>query len=155
MSKDKSLKMSLDRPKTLYGVKIEKLPVGRYLDAMRSITDPINTILETMYPGKNLDEIMESFGKTASGDFRKNILDMILSAPTAMCEIIGTVLGIPTERLTGEGEDALSLNELIEILIAFWDKNDLSGFFARGRILIQRMTARQQATGSKDGMLSD
>ena len=155
MSKDKSLKMSLDRPKTLYGVKIEKLPVGRYLDAMRSITDPVNTILETMYPGKSMSEIMEQLSGTSPGDFRKNILNVLLAAPTAMCEIIGTVLKIPAERLTGEGEDALSLNELVEVLLAFWEKNDLSDFFANGRTLIQRMTARQPATGSSDGTPSD
>ena len=77
-----------------------------------------------------------------------------MAVPTEFCRLISELLNIPEERLLDvENDDPLSLNDLIEIIIAFWEMNDMTDFFGNVQQL-KKLTAPKANTGYKDGLQS-
>ena len=144
--KDKSIKISLPRCRELYGVKIVKLPIARYVSALNVLENLPHIIASELMPEAGSME--ELLGKLTNAD-RETIeivfTKLITTIPKELCRLISELLNIPEERLLDKNcKNPLSPNELTEIITAFWEVNDMSDFFGNVRKLTQRLTARNQ-----------
>ncbi len=157
---DKSLELTVPKEYELYGVKIRKLPVGKYVEYLKKADDLPYILMNKVFPdvdnfGDLLAKLLE-LDRTASLRVLGNLLK---TAPEQLCLLLSDLLDIPIERLTDpECENALALNELMEIVVKFVELNDYSDFFANVRRL-KKLTAPPKAretktanTGSSDGL---
>ncbi len=159
-TKDKSLLMSLPHEQELHGVKIVKLPVGKYLSALDTLEKLPEIIVKTVLPESG--GAGEVIAKLLSGDkeYIETLLIRLLTAvPKELCRLLSELLNIPEERLlSSHCDDPLSLKELLDIIEAFWKKNDLTDFFVNVRQLKHKLTAQMKptaSTGFSDGSPSD
>ena len=157
--KDKSIGMSMPPEKTLYGVKIVKLPVGRYLQALNTLERLPEILFRAALPEVGgMDEVIKGL---LSGDtaLAETLLFRLLTAvPQELCRMLSELLNIPEERLlSADSKDPLTLKELLEIILAFWDMNDLTDFFGNVRRLKMKLTAPAQTktAGSSGGLPLD
>ena len=152
--KDESIKMSLPETKELHGVKIVKLPVARYIKALNTLENLPNIIINSVLP--EFGGLSGLLIQLQSGDgnvIEKVIVRLLTAVPTEFCRLVSELLNIPEERLLDvESNAPLSLNDLIEIIIAFWEMNDMTDFFGNVQQL-KKLTAPKTAdTGYKDGL---
>lgn len=155
--KDKSINMSAPKPYELHGVRIYKLPIAKYIAVLREIENLPALLLDDIYP--NIDNAAELIDKLTRLD-RKEILSIVghllATVPEQCCRILSELLDIQSERLLDvDCQNALSLNDLLDIIIAFIEINDMSGFFQNVQSLKQKLTAqRTENTGYNDGSQS-
>lgn len=152
---DRSLEMSAPTEEVLHGVRIHKLPVARYLRVVGLASGPLENILRAAFQGNSTEETVELLQSMDEGKMKELLLRAICAAPLEIAALLCDLLEIPRERLLEETENALTLTELAEVLLAFWQKNALSDFFGAGRKLLSRMAALKTAdSGSKESSLS-
>ena len=152
---DESIKMSLPETKELHGVKIVKLPVARYIKALNTLENLPNIIINSVLPEfGGLSGLLIQFQSGDTNVIEKIVVRLLMAVPTEFCRLISELLNIPEERLLDvENDDPLSLNDLIEIIIAFWEMNDMTDFFGNVQQL-KKLTAPKVNTGYKDGLQS-
>ena len=152
---DKSIDMSMPPEKELYGVKIVKLTVARYIKVLNALETLPKILTDMIIPDKSgIDELLTSLAKGDKGFLERLFTGLLISAPTEICKLISALLDIPLERMLEEDSDnPLSPTELIEILMAFWEKNDMTDFFVNVRRLRMMLSARMKTanTGSSAG----
>lgn len=153
--RDESIKMSLPETKELHGVKIVKLPVARYIKALNTLENLPNIIINSVLPEfGGLSGLLIQFQSGDTNVIEKIVVRLLMAVPTEFCRLISELLNIPEERLLDvENDDPLSLNDLIEIIIAFWEMNDMTDFFGNVQQL-KKLTAPKVNTGYKDGLQS-
>lgn len=149
---DPSLKMSFPQEETLYGVRIRKLPGGKYLQAMNAIEGLPAALMKALFPnGQSLEQMLAVFSQLNTEGAAAILSRLLGTLPEEFCRLACSLLDIPESRvLDPDATDALSLGELTEILEAFWQMNDLSAFFGIARRLIQT-AAGTPAAGSSAG----
>ncbi|WP_050697727.1 hypothetical protein [Anaeromassilibacillus senegalensis] len=149
---DKSLRMSAPPTRELYGVKIRKLPVGKYLQVLRAIDDLPATLFSAIAPGAGspLEGLLalERLDKDGVAELTLRLLTVV---PEQFCRAVADLLDIPAARLLDpDAPDALGLMELAEIIEAAWQANDMTDFFGIVRRLV-KPTDKQANTGSSAG----
>lgn len=153
--KDKSLSMSAPESFELYGVTIRKLPMAKYIQVLNALDS-----LPALLIGEILRDAPEENPVTYLTSLKQEELTAILFRlmsvlPEQVCKLASTLLDIPENRLLDpDATDALSLGEFAEIIYAFYEMNDLSGFFGTVRRLKTAVTSAQN-TGSSAGLPSD
>ena len=150
--RDKSVKMSAPKSYILYGVKIRKLPVGKYVQVMEAVNNLPAILLDDIFPDTSDFGTLIAQLNVMKRDEFLDIFGKILSfAPKRFCMLLSDLLDIPQEWLLDpECENALSLKELAEVVQAFVELNDLTDFFVIVRSIKQRLSARTN-TGSSAG----
>lgn len=140
-NKDKSLKISAPKEKMLYGVKIRKLPIAKYIRFLQTAEELPQLLVGKMFPNENIMEIAQ-YLKELDRDKLPELLTKLMSVvPNELMGLISELFDIPIERLTEDIPEALSLSELMEIVTEFWELNDMSGFFANARRLAGKVKA--------------
>ena len=148
---DKSLDISAPREYTLHAVKIRKLPVGKYIQVLRTLEELPVLLFGKVFPDQSINEVFTYLKGLSKDDLLVLLGRLLTVVPETTCGIISELLDIPSERmLNPDTEDALSLKELAGILLAFWEINDMTDFFAT----VRRLAAKQSAqnTGSSAGL---
>ena len=148
--RDKSYEISVPAEKELYGVRIVKLPIARYLRALNTLESLPHIMITELAPaGEDLGLLLQ---KIMSGDkqtIEAVFFRLIKTFPTEILKLVSDLLNIPEDRLLDpNNESGLSLKELLEILIAFWEMNDLTDFFQNVRRLRLRLTAQKEKANS-------
>lgn len=152
--KDKSVEMSKPKSYMLHGIKIYKLPVGKYVQAMETVNDLPVLLLDDILPGINgYEDLIKRLSAMEAKAFGEIIGQVLAAAPKRFCEILSELLDIPKQRLLDPNcKDALSLDEVAEIILAFININDMSSFFTNARLISQKMGAQTStSTGSNAG----
>lgn len=148
--KDKSIKLSMPGTRKLYGVKIAKLPLGRYVRALNSLEKLPEILAEALMPGcEDLSEVLEKLFSADRETVRSVFYAAIVKLPYELCRFIAALLDVPVKQLL----DDLTPVQLSEILIAVWEINDISDFFTNVRKLME-LTApekKQANTGYSAG----
>lgn len=152
LKKSQSVKRTIKPEYELHGVTIRRLSVAAYLTALESINNPVQTLAEAMFPNHDVEEILASFERLKNDDKVQTVISVLLAAPKPVLQIVCRITGIPERRVLEDVPDALTPLELVEILTAFWERNDLTDFFGKGRKLIGVVTARKtmKTTGSSE-----
>lgn len=151
--RDKSIDMSVPKSYELYGVTVHKLPIAKYLAVLREITNLPADLVEKIYPeAKNFGEILDKLVVLDKQETAQLVGKLLTVVPVELCTVISNLLDIPQERLMDEQcENPLSLNELTEIIMAFWEINDMSDFLTTVSSLKARTRSQKMNTGSSDG----
>lgn len=129
--------------------------VAKYINALNTLENLPNIIINSVLPEfGGLSGLLIQF-QSGDGDVVEKIVVRLLTAvPTDFCRLVSELLNIPEERLLDvESNSPLSLNDLIEIIIAFWEMNDMTDFFGNVQRL-KKLTAPKVNTGYKDGLQS-
>lgn len=155
--KDKSIGMTVPKKRTLYGVEIHKLPIAKYIAVLNTVENLPSVLLNDICPDvQNFAELGNKLGKTDRDSVLELLGKLLKTVPTECCNILSELLDIPIERLLDANcDNPLSLNELLEIVIAFIEINDMTDFFVNVRKLKTMLTAQKQTnTGSSAGSQS-
>ena len=139
--KDKSLKISAPKEKTLYGVKIRKLPMGKYIKFLQTAEELPQLLVGKMFPNENIAGIAQYLKELNREKLPEFITKLMAVVPNELMSLISELLDIPIERLTEDTPEGLSLSELMEIIKEFWELNDMSGFFVNARLLTGKVKA--------------
>lgn len=155
--RDKSLELSIPETKELHGVKIVKLPVARYILALNTLENlPKIIVSELIGEAGSAKVLLEKLSNGDTSFIEAVLVRLVKTVPKELCRLLSELLGIPQERLLDVDCDVpLTLNELIEVVIAFIELNDLSDFFGNVRKLTSMLTAQTKApvnTGSSVGL---
>ena len=154
--RDKSLELTAPKTYELYGVTIRKLPVGKYVEYLKKSEDLPYILLSKVFPdvqdfSQLLDQLL-SLDRTA---MLKVLGKLLTTAPEQLCLLLSDLLDIPKERLIDPNcEDALALDELMEIILKFVEVNNYDDFFGsvrRLRKLTAPTTKNAENTGSNGG----
>lgn len=152
--RDKSIDMSMPTERELYGVRIVKLPVARYIKVLNTLETLPQILASIVLPDGGAEDLLTSLANGNKGFLEQLFTGLLVSAPTEICKLLSDLLGIPLNRMLDEdSNDPLSPAELIEILLAFWKKNDMTSFFGNVRKLRMMLSARTKTatTGSSAG----
>ena len=122
---NKSAAMSLPKNKKVHGIEIKKVPVGKYIAAMREMEELPSIIIHELFPGKSMADIMADFSR-ADEEFAIGLMGKLLivlpeKLLEALCSVIGISAQVAMEQLTPK--------ELLDITREFWKINELSDFF--------------------------
>ncbi len=139
--KDKSLKISAPKEKTLYGVKIHKLPIAKYIRFLQTTEELPQLLVGKMFPDENIKEITQYLKELDREKLPELLTKLMSVVPNELMGLLSDLLDIPIRRLTEDIPEALSLSELLEIVLEFWDINDMSGFFVNARRLAGKVKA--------------
>ena len=143
---NKSAAMSLPKNKKVHGIEIKKVPVGKYIAAMREMEELPSIIIHELFPGKSMADIMADFSR-ADEEFAIGLMGKLLivlpeKLLEALCSVIGISAQVAMEQLTPK--------ELLDITREFWKINELSDFFKSVSGLIRQKLLTQNI-GSSDG----
>ena len=151
-NKDKSLKISAPKEKTLYGVKIRKLPMGKYIKFLQTAEELPQLLVGKMFPNEDIMGIAQYMKELNREKLPELLTKLMTVIPNELMGLISELLDIPIERLTEDTPEGLSLSELMEIVTEFWELNDMSSFFVNARRLAGKVKAA--TTGSSAGSQS-
>ena len=147
--KDRSLKISAPKDRTIYGVRVRKLPIGKYIRLLHAAEELPQLLIGKAFPGQNIGEIMRYLKNLNKDNFVDLITRLLAVVPEELMKLLSELLDIPQERLLEDVPEALSPKELIEIISAFWELNDMSNFFVIARRLAGQVKAA--SSGSSAG----
>ena len=136
-----SLKISAPKDKTLYGVRVRKLPIGKYIRLLHAAEELPQLLIGKAFPGQNIGEIMRYLKNLNKDNFIDLITRLLAVVPEELMKLVSELLDIPQERLLEDTPYALSPKELLEIISEFWELNDMSDFFGIARRLAGQLKA--------------
>ena len=118
-------KLSIPDEKTLYGINIKKLPIGQYIKTTELLKDLPQILLKDVFPGADIDKLVDKF-KNMDEQFLFEITGKLLTVvPDQFLKVVSSLLDCEYEYL----RDNITPNELLEIILAMWEVNDMSNFF--------------------------
>ncbi len=137
-----SIDVSLPRSITVRGQEITKMPLGRYLQAIRLLESFPRQVAEALIPDTDVSAFLETL-KTMD---RAKLLDLALKALTVVPEqtvkLIAVLTEIPEETLLSDA--AIGADGLLDIVNAWLEVNMAENFTQAARRLrshISRLTA--------------
>lgn len=140
--RDKSLELTVPKTYEMYGVTIRKLPIGKYVEYLKKSEDLPYILLSKVFPDvQDFSELLEQLVKLDRTAMLKVLGKLLTTAPEQLCLLLSDLLDIPKERLLDPNcENALALDELMEIVLKFVEINNYDDFFGSVRRL-KRLTA--------------
>ena len=144
---DKSFRTSVPKSKTLYGVEIKKVPIGRYLDVLEGNEGLPAELLEKLFPGKDIQNVLDFFIRLDKDGLSEFLSRALTVLPRELLRLLSELYDIDEGRLLDSRcADPITPFELTEIIKSFWELNDMSAFFKTVLAVIPGLTARK--TGS-------
>ena len=139
---------SIPQSKNVHGIEIKKLPLGAYLDAIDSIKNLPEILLQNSFPGLTPDEVLAKF-KTMDQDALLEVAgNLLATVPEQTLRFVAKLIGIEYETLRNDPE--IGLNGIKDIVIAFWKLNDMASFFADVKKAVMSSKLIQTNIGSKN-----
>ena len=93
---DPSLKMSFPQEETLYGVRIRKLPVGKYLQAMNAIEGLPAALMKALFPnGQSLEQMLAVFSQLNTEGAAAILSRLLGTLPEEFCLLFPRYSGKP------------------------------------------------------------
>lgn len=133
---------SLPKSSIVCGVEIKKLPLGAYLDAIDSIKNLPELLLNETFPGLTTQEIIDRFKKLDEKMFFVIISNLLVQVPEQSLRFIAKLIDCEYDRLRNDPE--IGLNGIKTILMEFWKVNDMSSFFADVLEALAKLPALQK-----------
>lgn len=150
LKRKRSSDISLPKARTVHGIKVEKVPVGKFIASMQDIQDLPKTIIERCFPEQGSLGDLIGTARVAGGEEVVWLLGNLLrEAPQLIIELAAHYMDTEEDALL-----ALTPTELLDVLEAWWELNDLTDFLKRvwrkAKPMIDRYQARP-TPGSKSG----
>ena len=127
--RDKSLKMSIPREKKIHGIEVKKMKCGEFIAALEELNEFPARIVSKIFGGDVNAAINTLKGIDKDGVFAL-ITRLLFILPEEVIEALNKLIGIPREKI-----EALGVTELLEVIEAWYDINDVTDFFVVARRL--------------------
>jgi len=144
---NKSISLSIPQESTLHGVRIKKLPIGRYLKAIQTIKNLPELLLKSCFPGQKPDQVLGSLKELNEDTLYQMVGQLIQVAPEQFLRLVAELIEADYDHIV----DNLTPKELFEVLKAFWEVNDTTDFFAQIKALFAPKTAEATLTAPNTG----
>ncbi len=143
---NKSTGITLPKSKIVHGIEVKKVPVGKYLSAMRELEELPGVIINELFPGKQFSEIMDGLTKMTDESLIRILTRLFIIAPEYVVNTISLILDVDKEII----KNSLTPKEFCDVVKEYWALNDMTDFFGTVSGLIK---AKLPAliTGSKNG----
>ena len=142
-------RISVPGTKTIHGVEVKKLPLGAYMAAIDSLKDLPAILLSKGFPGLDEDAVLARLAKLDKEMLLEVAGNLLVTVPEQALRFVAGLLSVPYETLRDDPN--IGLNGIKDILMAFWEVNDLSNFTQDVARAIKRSSLMKQAqTGSKN-----
>ncbi len=115
--------LSLNNSKTMYGIKIKKLPLGKYLELTKKVNILFNDLFEKGFSNKSIEEILESIININKEELINLFNGIFKIAPDLLIDFIVDVLEVDKNKFINNNE--IGLYELTEIIETFIEINNL------------------------------
>lgn len=153
--KDSSLDVSSPRSYVLHGVKIHKLTVAKYVEFLKIADDLPSIIFNNAFPdAENFAQLIDEISRLDKKAILELIGRLLTTVPAEFCKLLANLMEFDEARLLDVNcADALSLNQLVEIITAFIKANDYSDFFIAVQKLIKDyliLTTNTTASGGSN-----
>lgn len=137
---------SVSRPQRLFvhGIKIEKAPIGRYLDLTKRLPDIVMELLDAAFPEQKPGEILTTLSKTDESGLREIISRLIVILPDKLVEILCAMMGADENYV----REKLTPAEFMDVWLAFFKLNDYTDFFENARKALTSLRAGQNTTSN-------
>ncbi len=144
--KNKSTGITLPKSNIVHGIEVKKVPVGKYLSAMRELEELPGVIVNELFPGKQFNEIMKELTKMTDESLVRILTRLFIIAPEYVVNTISLILDVDKETI----KNSLTPKEFCDVVKEYWALNDMTDFFGTVSGLIK---AKLPAliTGSKNG----
>jgi hypothetical protein len=119
---------SLRTTVTVRGYKLERLPLGGYLNAIERLQELPGGLLQACFPGAKLDDIFDKLKNLDEKTLTELVGNAMTAAPQYAIKALAELTGIPEEKLLRDQQ--IGLDGLAEIVEAFWKLNGLENFMA-------------------------
>lgn len=123
--KQKSANISLPKAAIVHGIEVRKVPIGRYLTAMRELEELPGIIIGELFPGKTISDIFAEITTITDEKLLQVTLKLITVAPEHIIEALAMVLDVDKTMLM----DTLTPKELCDVIREYWSMNEMSDFF--------------------------
>ena len=144
-SKDNSIEKSLPVGTYVHGIKVEKLPIGRYLKAINSIQNLPELLLKSCFPGMKPEEVL-TMVKALDEDMLYQMMGQLVKVvPEQFLRLIAELIGADYDKIV----NGLTPKELFEVLKAVWEVNEGSDFFRQIKAALGTVDLTKVATGFK------
>ena len=140
-----SIDVSLPRSVTVRGYEVRRMPLGKYLQAIRMLETFPRAAAEKLTPDGDLAGVLDTLRTLDRGKLIDLALRALAVVPDQAMELIAALTDIPQERLIND--EAIGADGLMEILDAWLTVNDTENFIrAAGRVRqrISRLAATLQ-----------
>lgn len=140
--------LSLGNSKIMYGIKIRKLPIGKYLELTKKINILGKDLLEKGFCNKTIEEILEDLSNINKEELIKLFNGVLNTAPDLVIDFIVDILDIDKDKFINNEE--IGLYELIEIIEVFIEINNLGKLIEKLKNLIKIKPMKIQNIGYKN-----
>ena len=144
-----AIDLSLPRSITVRGYEIRRMPLGQYLQAIRSLETFPRETAERLVPEGDLAAVLEALKTPDRGKLIDFVLKAVAVVPVQAAALIAALTGIPQDTLLSD--EAIGADGLLEIVDAWLTVNDAENFIRAAGRLRQRISrlAAARNTGCK------
>lgn len=136
---------SIPQSKNIHGIEIKKLPLGAYLDAIDSIKNLPEILLQKSFPGLSPDQVLEKFKKMDQDTLVQVAGNLLVTVPEQALMFIAKLINTEYEILRDSPE--IGLNGIKDIIVEFWKINDMQSFFSDVWKALQGSSLMKQMNG--------
>lgn len=124
--------LSIAKKKIIYGVEIQKMPCGKYFEALQTLKDLPEDFMKELSkdnPNFKLSDMMSVEGIT------ELVMRLLIILPDFTFSFLSILLDIDRDIIRNK----LTPKELLDIIVEFWKVNELESFFVQMKPIIQKI----------------
>lgn len=139
--------LSLGNSKTMYGIKIRKLPIGKYLELIKKVNVLGKDLLEKGFNNKSIEKILDIIINLDKIELIKLMESAFNTAPQLIIDFMVDILEVDKEKLINNEE--IGLYEFVEIVEEFIKLNNLGKLILKLKKWLNIVPMKIQNTGYK------
>lgn len=141
--KKTSATLSIPMSETVRGYKIERLPLGKYMQALEALRSAPEAIMQACFPGMDAAQILARLKVLDKDALIALMMRAIAVVPGEAVNLLSLLTGVSQAALLDDA--AIGLDGAAEMLEAFWRLNGIENFTqAAARMAAQFKDARKR-----------
>ena len=141
--KKTSAALSIPMSETVRGYKIERLPLGKYMQALEALRSAPEAIMQACFPGMDAAQILAQLKVLDKDALIALMMRAIAVVPGEAVNLLSLLTGVSQAALLDDA--AIGLDGAAEMLEAFWRLNGIENFTqAAARMAAQFKDARKR-----------
>ncbi|MDD3410520.1 MAG: hypothetical protein PHY12_06890 [Eubacteriales bacterium] len=145
MATKTSAALSLPKARKVRGYTIERMPIGRFLQAMQTLQEAPETLTRALFPDSDARDVMAQLGKLNRESLQALAVRALGVVPGFAVRLFAELSGIEEEKLLADPD--VGLDGLAEMLDAWLDVNGIENFMKAAGALWDKV--RKTSGGSK------
>lgn len=125
--------LSLKKTKTIHGVEVKKMPCGKYFEALQTLKDLPEDFLKELSDNGQEFKLSEMF---TMENIMTLITRLLIILPDFTFKFLSKLMDVDEETMKNE----LTPKELLDIVKAFWELNELESFFDQMKSIVDKIS---------------